>query len=220
MKIDLYQILNNLTWISPFLLISGTVIGSIYYKRLDSLHKVLLYYLISMVSLDILSRICGIIFQNNLIFIPILSLTELCTFSMAFYLLGFKYVKKLRYLLICGNIILFLLCLIELLWMFFYTTLPKYSKIVNACLLLFFSFLYFFNNIKDNRVICIKKYKFSSFIMLFFSLNFILYVPFDFLINDISIYKFYIWFFHLAITLLFYLYLIKEIWANGKIQNC
>ncbi|MEL1242815.1 hypothetical protein AAEO56_00965 [Flavobacterium sp. DGU11] len=218
---DLYALLNLLTWTSPFILLAGTITGVCYYKSLDSEYKTLVYYLFAMLCIDIGSRWCGLVFGNNLFFIPVLGFTEILLFSIVYYFIGFKNVPKLRYLLLIINSAALIFSVLEIFKTAAFVTkdFQLYSKAVNSLFIIVFAAIFFIQDIRKNKIP--KKHIFilNSGILVFFSLNIIIFLPLDLLINENSVYKFYIWFTNLLLTLLFYSFLIYAIWKNGRIQG-
>ncbi len=212
-----YDFLSYLTWLSPLLLISGTGIGIYYYKKLSNLYRSILYYLLVMGCIDLTSRVCGKVFKSNLYFLPILGFSEIFIFSAVFYYMGFKY-SKLKYLLVFVNVTALIFSVIELFQISYFEAyhFQLYSKAANSFFIILFAIIFFFRNIKRNTIINGTIFRLNSGILIFFSLSFIIFLPLEFLVNEASVYKFYIWFANLGLAITFYIFLIGILWKNGK----
>jgi hypothetical protein len=218
---DFDTLLSFLTWLSPFILLVGTVAGVCYYKALDPEYKTLVYYLFVMSLIDLASRWCGLVYGNNLFFIPVLGFSEIFIFSLVYYFIGFKNDPKLIYLLLMVNSAALIFSILEIFEAaaFVIKDFQLYSKAANSLFIIIFAAIFFIRDIRKNQ--SPKKHIFilNSGILAFFSLNIIIFLPLDLLINENSVYRFYIWFTNLVLTLLFYCFLIYAIWKNGRIRD-
>ncbi|AWG24380.1 hypothetical protein [Flavobacterium kingsejongi] len=209
-----YELLDLFTFVSPIVLFVGVVTGVYCYRSLDLSHKVIMYYLLIALSTDIISRIYGHVYGNNLIFILIFALLELGVFSILYYNLLKK--NKKVFLIGIGIAVLFMLWEIWSLKMLHVADFQSYSKVVDTFLIVCFSIAYFFEKINSQTQTEWDLFLLNSVILGFFSLNLIFFLPINYLINETSILKFYFWFANLILTLLFYVFLTRAIWKNGR----
>jgi hypothetical protein len=212
-----FRFLSIATILVPILLFLGIASGTYYYKFLEKKYRFLLLYLIICLVTDILSRIAGEFYDNNLIFIIIFSLFELVFFTVFYQACVFKR-KKITYSILtffAATYILYEMYILK-------DVLPKdfqpYSKVICSFIIIVMAINYFFEKInteqEDNSGI-----KLNSVFVVYFSLNLIFFLPVNFLINVTSSVKFYFWCANFLLTISFYTFLGREIWKNGSIQK-
>lgn len=201
----------TLTYITPLLLGLGFILGIIHYKNQDRSARLLNVYLLFCLGLDLASRIIGHSTLNNLILFNVLSLIEIVIFSLFFLNL----IKK--------NIFTYLLLSIGVLYIGFETlkinpyqveSFQSYSRIVTSFLIIIMALKYIIESVKKEQKISKKNIIFI--LMFYFSIELILLLPLNLLINSESDLIYYFWFVRLFINLLFYTYTIYYIWKNGK----
>lgn len=209
--------LKLITLVSPLVLAIGVSIGLFYYKYLKKDYRFLLWYLVICLLTDISSRILGEITKNNLIIIVFFSLSELIFFTIFYQVCFFK--RKVWPVIIAGSLIaLYIIWEIFSLWNVPPTEFQTYSKTLSSFLIIFMSINYLLEKIerkeKNNNDIRI-----NSAIIIFFSLHLIFFLPINYLINVPSFIKFYFWNANFVFTVIFYIFLIREIWKNGSTQK-
>jgi len=209
------------TLLSPIILIAGVSIGVYYFKKLDIIRKILVLYLFTMLSIDILSRVAAAIYNNNLVLIPILGFLELFIFSALYYALAGKEerIKKNSLLIINFATLIFTIWEITKVFNAPVEQFQSYSKAIATLIIVLFSITFFLEKIRLRKDISPALFSLNSGILLFYSLELIIFLPIDFLIHDNSGLKFYFWLANLIFILLFYLFLISSIWKNGKTQE-
>jgi hypothetical protein len=82
-----------ITKASPLVLIIGASVGLFYFKRLDKVSKLLFFYLLGSLAIDLFSRFLGDLVGNNLVLFFVLTGLELFIFLKLYYDLTKK--KKL-----------------------------------------------------------------------------------------------------------------------------
>lgn len=205
------------TLLVPLLLLFGIIAGAFYYRYLDKKNKLLVVYLSICLTIDILSRIAGEIYNNNLIFIVIFSLLELVFFYVYYRVCFFK--KNITLYTVATSIAsvymiyeMFTLKDVEPI------DFQPYSKVICSFIIIIMSINSLFENIskeqQDSTIV-----KLSSVFVIYFALNLIFFLPVNFLINVTSSVKFYFWFANLLLTVSLYIFLTKEIWKNGSTQK-
>lgn len=205
-----------ITKASPLVLIIGTSVGLYYYKNLDKIGKLLLFYLIGSLAIDLSSRLLADLINNNLFLFFVLTLLELFVFLKLYYHLTKK--KKLVLGLAAFGIVY---TVVESIYV--NTTDVKlfqpYAKALAPLLIVSMALLFFFELIKDEE----KLYKneadylvLNSTILCFFALQFLIFLPLNFLINtDIQLAG-YIFIGNVFFLILFYMYLTYFIWKRGR----
>lgn len=214
------EILSLFTNLSPIILTVGIFLGIFCYKKVDTLRKILIFYLCVMLLLDLTARYLGEVYGNNLVLIPIYGFSDLTMFSIFYYFLGIKNNKKIKLFLILILILSAAFTFSEVMKVY---NLPSsefesYSKVISTLVIVFLSLGFFLEKIYMKKNISSDMFMLNSGILLFYSLNLIIFLPIDFLINGSEL-KFYFWLVNLVITLTFHTFLITSIWKNGKIQE-
>src|SRR5690606_3484704 len=210
---NISQFLELLFWFVPTILTIGTLVGIYHFPALSGAYKNLFLYLLICLLTDILSRIVGSIHGSNLILFIIFSIFEMIFFYYFFQ----KYLFKKEN--IKWKIIVVISTFYLLLELYFLSEVnPRefqtYSKSLTSLVSLLMTFDYLLIKLKD-KTLNFRIIKFSSVFIIYQGLNLIILLPFNYLINVPSPVKFYFWLFLLIITLIFYGFIIIEIWKNG-----
>lgn len=216
--IQLAQILSQL---APVVLIGAFFLGCFYRKFIDGLHKSLVIYLSLMLFMELIGRVLEYVLGNNIILLPVFSLTEMLFFIYFYnkYLLS-KPSKILIWLGICGVLYI----VIEALQYFVLNTLDikqfqPYAKVVDNFVVIIMALYFFYqkmNNFKETKW---GNFKLNIAIFIFFTSNTMIFLPFNFLVNESSGVKFYFWIVNVALLLLFYIYLTSLVYKNGTLNK-
>lgn len=207
-------LIEGLTYALPLLLIAGLLIGLFLFASLETLHRSLLVYLGTALLVDLVSRYFGLAFGNNLVFVPLFGLLELAYFTWLYwryFLQGQPMIWLVVPVIALGYIVLE--CFAAR-W-----TDPRhfvaYSRVAGPITVVFLCMLHY-REIGTILPVPKDRLRMNSGILLFFSLNMVIFLPVNFLINVPSQVKFWFWLTNLLLTMGFYLFLIREIWKNGK----
>lgn len=207
-----------LNLLSSFPLVIGAVLYILKYKKLDSLHKAIGVYLLLMLVVEGTGRLLSKLYNNNLILIPIFSFVEL-TFFM--YLYNSYLLKKNDKVLLGVGTIGLIFIVAEFLQYFVFSTLDfkqfqPYSKVADNFIILIMALVFYYQKINSFNETKWTNFKLNTAILAFFTLNTIIFLPFNFIINGSGNAKFYIWIINTMIILLFYIYLTVLIWKNSR----
>lgn len=208
-------LLEVLTYISPLLLILGILIGCANFNSLNGVHKMLLLYFLFSLSIDIVSRILGAYNDYNLILIPLLGFLELLVFSIIYW----KYLLKDRSAISLTVIVVGLAFMIGEIWLvksLQSAQFQSYSKAVGSFVIIVLCIKYIVQELNKEGEFDKVNLKLNNMVLLFFSINLVIFLPLNFLVNEQSILKFYFWMANLVLTLSFYALLIRSVWKNGK----
>jgi hypothetical protein len=211
------RFLSLATLVVPLLLLFGISIGAYLKRHLEDRYRFLLIYLGMCLLIDVLSRIVGELYGNNLVFIIIFSLLELVFFYVYYRKFFFKRAVPIYTLItLLGSI--FMLYEMAALKDVSPKEFQPYSKVICSFIIIVMSINCLFEKMadeqQDNAVI-----KLNSAFVIYFSLNLIFFLPVNFLINVASSVKFYFWSANLLLTISFYGFLCKEIWKNGSTRK-
>lgn len=211
MKIS--EIAELLTYLSPIILFLSVYIGAYFFKHLDFTHRVLFFYLSINLIIDLLSRFLESISHNNLFLLLVISILEIVSFSLLYNHLINK--KKIIWLL-------FFVGIGYISYEFYFvdfqntTTLQLYSKVVVSFLIVTMVIVYFTEVLYRENKIVKPLINLNVLIMSYFTLEIILLLPLNFLINSAPKSIFYIWSLRIIILVLFYLILTFFLWNHGK----
>jgi hypothetical protein len=201
-------------YIVPFALLFGIIIGSYYFKEISANSRIFLFYMMASLTIDRIAIILENTTKNNLILFSLLSIVEIITFSLVYY----SFIQAKKFVLVLAILgVTYILIEIALINPKHLASFQSYSKIVSSFLIVLMGLKYIVDQIK--KEIAVSNQNLHFIIISYFSLELILLLPLNFLINETSNVVFYIWYLRLSVNLLFYIYLIRFIWKNGITQK-
>lgn len=207
----------SLNYVSVGISALGFFVGLYYYKSLNAVHKNITWYLLGMFTVDIASRFLKIN-GNNVLVLLVYSLLEM-SFFIFFY---FNFLFKAKHRLVLS---LYLIAFIYIVWeiMLFESSNIKgfqtYTKVVDDFIIIILALSFFHEKINIYRESKWDNFRLNTVFLVFFSLNMMFFLPFNFLLFESTGVKFFFWFGISISTLLFYLYLTHSIWKNGRTQK-
>jgi len=207
-----------LGYVSSIALVTGLVIGFLFYRNLNKLHKSILFYMLLMFGIDATSRAFRYYSHPNVIIIPIFSFIELLSFIYIYnkHLL----VKKSK--IIIGLGLLGLVYIVaEFLQYFVFNTLDlkqfqPYCKIADNFNIIIMALVFYYQKMNSFNETKWNNFRLNTAVLIYFTINTIIYIPFNFIINETIGVRLYIWVVNIVIVLLFYSYLTVLIWKNGR----
>lgn len=210
----LIKLLDWGTWLVPLLLSLMCYSIAKYYKVLKPYQKVIYIFLLISLSVDLLSRFWSFAFAQNLEFISIFAIIEV----IIFYIFYYKILSSTNHLL--GNILtifaLAYLCLDMLLFQTNrLTDYQTYTRSVSSLYIVVSSLLYY-KKIYSEYTRDKELLQLNGILLLYYSLNFILYLPINYIINVSVAINISLWIFKIILLLIFYLYLWKHLMNYGK----
>lgn len=208
--------MNNSNGLVSVVLMLGLFIGFHSYKQLNKENRLLLIYLFVCLFFDLLNRVWGEFSNNNLFLFPYFSFAE-----MFFFFIYFRkiYERKTWWLsLICVASSGFMLYEAFILRNTAPINFQSYSKSLSAIVILLYTFDVLFGILKKSKLE-IKEFKILGVLLIYFSLNAILFLPFNFLINAPTHIIVCFWIMYVLLTLVYYILIVAEIWKNGMMQK-
>ena len=207
-----------LTYLSNMILFAGFVLSLIKWSESKPIYKSLTVYIAILLGSAVLMYVIARIFSDNIIVLYIYSFSEL-----AFMLYFFKrhmFLKKQLLLTILG-IAGLLYILAEMLLVFVFKGLvikefQPYAKVVDNFVIVLMTLAYLHEKMSRYGESVWGSFRLNMVFLVFFTLNTILFLPFNFMVNAAGNVKFYFWTGHIILLILFYLYLTFEIWSNGR----
>jgi len=203
---------------SAVLLALGVVVGLVVYNKLNALHKSIFVYLVLMLGIDWTSRAFTLIIGTNLVIIPIFSFVELL-FFICFYN---KYLlDKPNKVLIGSGCIGLIYIVAEFLQYFVFNTLnlkqfQPYCKIADNFVIIIMALVFYYQKMNNFNETKWTNFKLNTAILFYFTINAIIYIPFNFIINETIGVRLYIWIVNVVVVILFYSYLTFLVWKSGR----
>lgn len=212
----IYKFAEMLTYASPIILLIGICIGIYYFKYLHYIYRVLYFFLSANLGIDLLSRYLASMSHNNLFLFIVISLVELVSFSFIYY-----YIIKKKKIIGLITVIGFGYVLTETFSTNFQNifTFQSYSKVVTSFLIVLMVLIYFTEVLSREYKISIPLINLNLLIMAYFTLELILLLPLNFLINSNQESIYYLWLLRTLILLIFYIIIIHFLWNHGRNQK-
>ena len=215
------QLWNIVTFISPIILIVGVLLGIFMFKRLKKSNKLLVFYLVFSLTFDILSRYFGYIAQSkyNLFLIPVYGFLELGFLSVLYY----RYIlrSKSKYLL-SFIVFMHLLILVEIFFgkgLFHPESFQSFGKVIADASIILYS-IYFYLKIFKGQIPIRSEYAFlNAVVLIYFSINLIIYLAINFLVNAQFKLVVAFWIINLLSVIVFELILISLLWKDGRTRK-
>lgn len=215
------QLWNIVTFISPIILIVGVLLGIFMFKRLKKSNQLLVFYLGFSLTFDILSRYFGYIAQSkyNLFLIPVYGFLELGFLSVLYY----RYIlrSKSKYLL-SFIVFMHLLILVEIFFgkgLFHPESFQSFGKVIADASIILYS-IYFYLKIFKGQIPIRSEYAFlNAVVLIYFSINLIIYLAINFLVNAQFKLVVAFWIINLLSVIVFELILISLLWKDGRTRK-
>ncbi|MGH1387049.1 hypothetical protein [Kordia sp.] len=216
---DLNYLFDIITYSPTFVLIFSTSVCLYNYTSLDKITKLLAYYLGGSLLIALVAYFLGKFLGNNLFLFFVLTLLELFVFMKLYHIL----LKKKK--LVLGMAIFgILLTIADSIYIkaFDVKVFQPYSKILTTLLIVFLALVYFFELIKTEEKLYKHKTNYlslNSMILCFFAIQFLAFLPLNFLVNVDRQMADYVFVTNAIILMIFYLYLTYFIWKRGRNQK-
>ncbi|MFL9842846.1 hypothetical protein [Flavobacterium rhizosphaerae] len=200
---------------SPLLSGTGFFIGMLFYKRLNGFYRSLSIFLGLMLIIELAMRLLGNILGYNYIFQPYYAITEIAFFIYFYnkYLLSKKYKA-----LLALQVFICVYDMAEILYYAFNPVSPaqfqSYGKPLGNFLVIIMVLTYFYEKINSFDAHRAKHIGFNLMVFLYFSCSTLVFLPFNFMLNESTGIKFYFWTFNAVLIFIFYSYLCLQIIKN------
>ena len=199
-------------YVIPIVLFVGVVSGVFNLKSKN--RYAIFFYLSLSLAIDMTSRFLSGLQSNNLILFSFLSFLEIVVFSYMYWE-KLKNAWWLQVLIVAGLIyIVFEAITLDTSDLANYQT---YARNVSSILIVLMALNYIFSELRAGSTL---KGDTLHFVLLFYySLEFMLLIPFNFLINASTTSIMYIWTARVILLFIFYSYLTYYLWSSGKTQK-
>lgn len=202
-------------------LIFTLFVAAYFYRNLDRLRKFLAYYLVLMACTDVACTIVGRTYGTNHIVLPVYCFTELGFFLYLFkkHLFNKKH-PVTAFIGIAG--LAYILC--EFFFNFIYHHISPdqyqpYVKVIDNFVIIIFSLTYLLEKMTTYNESRWSNFSLNMGLLIYFTLSTIFFLPFNFMVNEKSEFKFYFWLFNLVLTYSFYTFLVIEMYRNAHINR-
>lgn len=201
-----------------YVLIGGVVLSLVSFIKANTFYRTLVGYLCIMGAMEFTGYFLGYILKvSNHIIVLLAALADLVFFLYLYKRFFFK--KKNKFIMAVAALgILYIL--FEIHFNFIYTRVPiqefqPYAKPVSNIVVILLTLTFLYERISTYSDSKLDKFAFNNVVLIYFTLNTIIYLPFNFLVNENSGVKFYFWSANVILILLFYMYLTMQICKNA-----
>ena len=197
-------------------LCTGVILGAYFYNKLSPIYRLVTFYLLFSIVSGWLSDYFANKEGYNLFLLPVFSFIELTIFYIlyaSFFITKGKVPLRIFTLLVYGLILLDVVFLCDL---FDVTTFYAFSKIVTNAAIIVFCLFYFWETLQNKVLIDKEKLVLNLAFISYFSITFITFLSFNFLVNANLAITYPFWILNALSTLFFYLFLIFMIWQHGN----
>jgi len=215
------QLWNIVTFISPIILIIGILLGIFKFKTLKESNRLIFLYLVFSLTFDLLSRYFGYYSESkyNLFLIPIYGFFELGFLSVLYY----KYIFQSKSKFLLSFIVtMHLLILAEIILgkgLFHPKSFQSFGKVIADALIILYS-IYFYLKMFKGQIPIRSKYAFlNAVVLIYFSINLIIYLAINFLVNAQFKLVVSFWIINLLSVIIYELILVSLIWKDGRIRK-
>lgn len=213
---NIAEISAHLAILSPIITCIGSIVGIAFFKRLSIINKNLTVYIILLFIADIASRIIRID-GSNFIILPLYSVLEL-GFFIWFYnkVLLNKTRKGLVLLGILGGVYIIGETVLHFIFNDVNTKqFQPYAKVVDNFIIIIMALCFYLEKINNFKHVNWKLFRMNTVILSFFTLNVIVFLPFNFLVNENTGLKYYFWLVNIISLILFEIYIVFSVWQNA-----
>ncbi|RYD86285.1 MAG: hypothetical protein EOP54_30595 [Sphingobacteriales bacterium] len=217
--IEFSRLIANL---SPLISCVGLVTGYVLRNQLGPVYKSLAIYLGLMLLMEFLGHLfSNLLFGNNLMLLHIYSFTEL---AFMLYLFKKHLLRQMHPVLTVIGYAGLAYIVAEMLLIFVFEGLDvkqfqPYAKVIDNFITIVFTLAFLHETMSRFSEMQWGSLRLAMVFLVFFTLNTLFFLPFNFMVNEGTGIKFYFWTGHIVLVLCYYLYLTVEIWRNGRTQT-
>lgn len=210
-----YDFVDLSTNLIPLCLFTGLGLSARRFNRLDKTYRLLTCYLLLAFVADILSRVLAYTNNNNLPLVLLFGFFELLFFAVLYFSAWLKKPSYIMRMLVAAG-------LAYMLWEIFglrfreTNAFQSYVRPADAFLVVLLSLTFFAEKIRRHEHPEWPLFRLNTAILVYSSASFVFFLPMNFMINQRSDTKMAVWLAYILVTLLFYIFLIREICINGS----
>lgn len=210
----------GLSFLSPAALAVGVLLAAFNFRKNTPVAWLIAGYLFCALAVDMLSRYWGIFSEskNNLIFLSITGVVDLVFFSLLY---GRRYFGSKRQIALPALTVLVVGGVIYNLWykgfgQEYVAEYHSYDKLVCDGVIVVYALANMFDVLNGKGPLRTEIIRVNGAVLLFFSLDLLISLATNFLINAGLNFVVYFWLIRLALLLILYSILIYTLWLTGK----
>ncbi len=214
---DIGSFMRLLTLVSPIVLLTGVIIGTINIKKNPKIGQLIFGYFIAGLLIEIASRYWGQVnsAKNNLIFLSVAGIVDFLFFTVLY--IWFIFTRKREWLLFLAFFTILLL-----LYMIYHkvalvpSAFDAYDKVICDGVIVFYALLSSYDLISRKEEIRTDIMRINAVVLLFFSLDLLFSLTTNFLINAGTHFVIYFWILRFVLLTTLYTTLAYTLWQIGK----
>jgi hypothetical protein len=205
-----------------YVLIGSVVIALASLIKSNSFYRMLAVYLCLMGAIEFTGYFLGYVLKvSNHIIVLLSALADLVFFLCLYKKFLFK--RKNTVITIVAFLgILYVLAEIYLNFIYERVSIQEfqpYAKPVSNIIIIVLSLTFLYEKMSSYTDARLGNFAFNNVVLIYFTLNTLIYLPFNFLVNENSGVKFYFWGANIILILLFYVYLTTQICRNTFLKR-
>lgn len=215
---EIKEIAEIIITIYQYSIVAIAVLSLVAWKKPFPFYRMLSVYLVLMAGMEHFGvYLAKALNGRNHIFVLLDALTDVVFFSILYH--KYLQVKKNTAFLILSALSAAYICF-EIFYDFMYKQVSiqdfqPYSKIVSDAFIIVLALNFLYENINAFTATKVKHFWFNNVVMLYFTINLIVYLPFNFLVNESTGVKFVFWTLNVFCIEAFYLFLLGLILKNA-----
>lgn len=215
------QIWSLVASLSPITLMVGLIVSLLYFRYISKGYRLLIVYLAGALIMDLLFRYFGSYshLKYNLFLFPIFGFFELAVLSVLYYKYIFKGISKSLLVFIVTMLLLIACEIFSINKLLEIKTFYSFGKVIADVSIIWFCLLFYWQVFKGEIPVKSKYGTLNAAILIFFSINLVISLPLNFLVNEKLSVVIFFWVINLISVLLFYFFLIYLIWQDGKTRK-
>ncbi|MGQ3014854.1 MAG: hypothetical protein ACT6QS_14180 [Flavobacteriales bacterium] len=211
---NLYEIIDWLTWLVPLILAAGIIKGIIHFRKLFPVSRIIAIYLFAAFTTDILSRIYIYTYKDNLVFLFVFGLAELFLFGML-YIRYILQKRKFLFLVLMTAGASFILYEMYSLRSVPVEQFQSYTKPLVAFVTVLLALSFFLEQVRSAELPDRRILRLNAGVLFYASFTLVFFIPLNFFITRQTDLTFVFWLGNITCTLVFYVFLTLELWRNG-----
>ncbi len=217
---EVSKLINLLSFLSPVALLIGGATGIFYFKRIDVIYKFLTIYILIMLCVDLSTRFLSM-YTNNFILFPLYCMLELLFF--VYFFTNFFLAKRKKLFMILGALgAVYIFAELLLYFIIDELNIKQFqpdAKVVDNFIIILMCLAFLLEKVNAFKQMDKKLFQLNIVILIFFTVTILVFLPFNFLVNENTGLKFYFWLINIISLVLFYSYITHSIWQNAVQQK-
>jgi hypothetical protein len=208
------------TFLAPIATLMGIFMGIRNYSKLNPPDVLLIVYLIFVLVIDIIVRYMVLVlkFENNLFLIPVYALGEFLIIAVLYLIFLLRIKNHIVVIILSGVSALILFDLFYLSRLTDTANFQSIAKIIANLSIIVICIFYSWKGILNTGIRSLEFVGINPYIIGYFSINLIIFLSINFLINEALGIVTYFWILNLVVNVLFYIKITHFLWKRGRIR--